>query len=37
MIKDYNFIIDELALFDLPIKTEEEAYENNKYYKKMKI
>ena len=27
MIKDYNVIIDQLALFDLPIKTEEEAYE----------
>ena len=38
MIKDYNVIIDKLAFFDLPIKTEEEAYEkiidisrNNKY------
>ena len=37
MIKDYNVIIDKLALFDLPIKTEE-AYEkiidisrNNEY------
>ena len=27
MIKDYNVIIDKLAFFDLPIKTEEEAYE----------
>ena len=26
MIKDYNVIIDKLAFFDLPIKTEEEAY-----------
>ena len=38
MIKDYNVIIDKLALFDLSIKTEEEAYEeiidisrNNEY------
>ena len=38
MIKDYNVIIDKLALFELPIKTEEEAYEkiidisrNNEY------
>ena len=38
MAKDYNVIIDKLALFDLPIKTEEEAYEkildicrNNEY------
>ena len=38
MIKDYNIIIDKLAFFDLPIKTEEEVYEkiidisrNNKY------
>ena len=38
MIKDYNIIIDKLAFFDLPIKTEEEAYEkiidisrNNEY------
>ena len=38
MIKDFNFIIDKLAFFDLPIKTEEEAYEkvidisrNNEY------
>ena len=27
MIKDYNVIIDKLAFFDLPIETEEEAYE----------
>ena len=27
MAKDYNVIIDKLAFFDLPIKTEEEAYE----------
>ena len=38
MIKDFNAIIDKLAFFDLPIKTEEEAYEkiidisrNNEY------
>ena len=38
MVKDYNVIIDKLAFFDLPIKTEEEANEktidisrNNKY------
>ena len=38
MIKDYNVITDKLAFFDLPIKTEEEAYEkiidisrNNEY------
>ena len=38
MMKDYNVIIDKLAFFDLPIKTEEEAYEkiidisrNNEY------
>ena len=38
MIKDYNVIIDKLAFFNLPIKTEEEAYEkiidisrNNEY------
>ena len=29
MIKDFNVIIDKLAFFDLPIKTEEEAYEKN--------
>ena len=27
MVKDYNVISDKLAFFDLPIKTEEEAYE----------
>ena len=39
MVKDFNVIIDKLAFFDLPIKTEEEAYEkivdisrNNEYY-----
>ena len=26
MVKDYNVIIDKLAFFDLPIKTEEEAF-----------
>ena len=26
MVKDYNVIIDKLAFFDLPIKTEEEGY-----------
>ena len=38
MVKDYNVIIDKLVFFDLPIKTEEEAYEkiidisrNNQY------
>ena len=38
MVKDYHVIIDKLAFFDLPIKTEEEAYEkiidisrNNEY------
>ena len=38
MVKDYNVIIDKLAFFDLPIKTEEEVYEkirdisrNNEY------
>ena len=38
MVKDYNVIIDKLPFFDLPTKTEEEAYEkiidisrNNKY------
>ena len=29
MIKDYNVIIDKLAFFDLPIKTEEEAYQKS--------
>ena len=28
IVKDYNVIIDKLAFFYLPIKTEEEAYEN---------
>ena len=38
MVKDYNVIINKLAFFDLPIKTEEEAHEkiidisrNNEY------
>ena len=38
LVKDFNVIIDQLAFFDLPIKTEEEAYEkiidisrNNEY------
>ena len=38
IIKDFNVIIDKLPFFDLPIKTEEEAYEkiidisrNNEY------
>ena len=38
MVKDFNVIIDELAFFDLPIKTEEEVNEkimdisrNNEY------
>ena len=38
MVKDFNVIIDKLASFDLPTKTEEEAYEkiidisrNNEY------
>ena len=38
MVKDFNIIIDTLAIFNLPIKTEEEAYEkiidisrNNEY------
>ena len=38
MVKDYNVTIDKLEFFDLPIKTEEEAYEkimdisrNNEY------
>ena len=38
MIKDFNVILDKLAFFDLPIKTEEKAYEkiiditrNNEY------
>ena len=38
MVKDYNVIVDQLAFFDFPIKTKEEAYEkiidisrNNEY------
>ena len=38
MVKDFNVITDKLAFFDLPTKTEEEAYEkiidiskNNEY------
>ena len=38
MVKDFNIIIDKLAFFDLPIKTEEQVYEkiidisrNNEY------
>ena len=38
MVKDYDVIIDKLTFFDLPLKTEEEAYEkiidisrNNEY------
>ena len=38
LVKDFNVIIDKFAFFDLPIKTEEEAYEkiidisrNNEY------
>ena len=38
MVKDFNVIIDKLTFFDLPIKTEKEAYEkivdiskNNEY------
>ena len=27
MVKDYNVIIDKLAFFHMPIRTEEEAYE----------
>ena len=27
MVKDFNIIIDRLAFFNLPIKTEEEVYE----------
>ena len=30
MVKDFNVIIDKLAFFDLPIKSEEEAYEKLK-------
>ena len=32
MVKDFNIIINKLAFFDLPIKTEEEAYEKNYKY-----
>ena len=33
VVKDFKFIIAKLAFFDLPIKTEEEAYEKNyRYY-----
>ena len=32
MVKDFNVIIDKLAFFDLPTKTEEEAYEKNYRY-----
>ena len=32
MVRDYNVIIDKLAFFDLPIKTEQEAYEKNYRY-----
>ena len=32
MVKDFNVIIDKLAFFDLPIKTEEKAYEKNYRY-----
>ena len=38
LVRDFNVIIDKIAFFDLPIKTEEEAYEkiidisrNNEY------
>ena len=38
LVKDFNVVIDKLAFFDFPIKTEEEAYEkiidicrNNEY------
>ena len=34
MVKDYNVIIDKLTFFDLPIKTEEEAYEKIIYISK---
>ena len=30
MVKGYDVIIDKLAFFDLPIKTEVEAYDNQK-------
>ena len=29
MVKDFNVIMDKLTFYDLPIKTEEEAYEKN--------
>ena len=29
MVENYNVIIDKLAFFSLPIKTEEEAYEKH--------
>ena len=29
LVKNFNVIIDKLAFFDLPMKTEEEAYEKN--------
>ena len=29
MVKDFNVIVDKLAFFDLPIKTEEETYKKN--------
>ena len=32
MVKDFNVIIDKLAFFDLPIKTEAEAYDKNYRY-----
>ena len=32
MVKDFNVIIDKLAFFDLPTKTEEEAYVKNYRY-----
>ena len=32
MVKNFNVIIDKLAFFNLPIKTEEEAYEKNYGY-----
>ena len=31
MVKDYNVIIDKLAFFNLPIKTEEVISRNNEY------
>ena len=32
LVKDFNVIIHKLTFFDLPIKTEEEAYEENYRY-----